>query len=110
MFYPRFALDKNYTNFGRVIAGMDAVDAIARGEPPAKPTKILQASMESDGKAPPVPVAAALPPPPPAPLAPHIDAAPVTAPAPARAPRPAAKPAHKATSSIKAKARPADAE
>ena len=31
VFYPRFALDNRYTNFGRVIAGMDAVDTIERG-------------------------------------------------------------------------------
>ena len=53
VFYPRFALDHRYTNFGRVIAGMDVVDSIARGEPPANPTKIVQASLLSDGKAPP---------------------------------------------------------
>ncbi len=50
VFYPRFALDHRYTNFGRVIAGMDYVDAIQRGEPPANPTKIIQASMLIDGK------------------------------------------------------------
>ncbi|TIX50170.1 peptidylprolyl isomerase [Alteraurantiacibacter aquimixticola] len=49
VFYPRFALDRNYTNFGRVIAGMDGVDAIERGEPPANPTRILQASIAADG-------------------------------------------------------------
>jgi peptidylprolyl isomerase len=49
-FYPRFSLDRKYTNFGRVIAGMDAVDAIQRGEPPANPTLILQASIAADGK------------------------------------------------------------
>ena len=49
-FYPRFSLDRKYTNFGRVIAGMDAVDAIARGEPPADPTVVLQASIAADGK------------------------------------------------------------
>ncbi len=47
VFYPRFALDRKYTNFGRVIAGMDAVDAIERGEPPANPTRIVQASLAS---------------------------------------------------------------
>lgn len=47
VFLPRFALDRRYTNFGRVIAGMDQVDAITRGEPPANPTKIVQASMLS---------------------------------------------------------------
>ncbi|RXZ66226.1 peptidylprolyl isomerase [Pelagerythrobacter rhizovicinus] len=50
VFYPRFSLDKRYTNFGRVIAGMDAVDAIERGEPPANPTRILQASIAADNK------------------------------------------------------------
>src|SRR5688500_622476 len=50
VFYPRFSLDRNYTNFGRVIAGMDAVDAIERGEPPASPTYIVQASIAADGK------------------------------------------------------------
>jgi len=49
-FYPRFSLDKKYTNFGRVIAGMDAVDAINRGEPPPVPTYVVQASIASDGK------------------------------------------------------------
>jgi peptidylprolyl isomerase len=49
-FYPRFRLDRKYTKFGRVIAGMDAVDAIQRGEPPANPTVVLQASIAADGK------------------------------------------------------------
>ena len=59
VFYPRFALDRRYTNFGRVISGMDAVDTIQRGEPPASPTKIVQASMLADGKAVPPPQVAA---------------------------------------------------
>ena len=63
VFYPRFSLDKNYTNFGRVIAGMDAVDAIERGEPPRNPTYIVQASIGADGKP------QKLPPPPAAPVA-----------------------------------------
>ncbi|MDX1704169.1 MAG: peptidylprolyl isomerase [Altererythrobacter ishigakiensis] len=50
VFYPRFSLDKRYTNFGRVIANMEGVDAITRGEPPANPTRILQASLASDNK------------------------------------------------------------
>ncbi|MDE2620073.1 MAG: peptidylprolyl isomerase [Sphingomonadales bacterium] len=61
VFYPRFALDRKYTNFGRVIGGMAYVDAIQRGEPPANPTKILQASLASEHKAqmlPPPPAAA----------------------------------------------------
>ena len=52
MFYPRFSLDKNYTNFGRVIANMAAVDAIQRGEPPTDPTYIVQASLGSQDKPP----------------------------------------------------------
>ena len=59
VFYPRFALDRKYTIFGRVIGGMDVVDRIERGEPPEKPTKILQASLAADNAPPPVvPVAA----------------------------------------------------
>jgi peptidylprolyl isomerase len=61
VFYPRFALDHKYTNFGRVIAGMDMVDAITRGEPPKNPTKVVQASLASEGKAPPPPPAPAAP-------------------------------------------------
>ncbi|HZV10672.1 MAG TPA: peptidylprolyl isomerase, partial [Novosphingobium sp.] len=45
VFYPHMALDRHYTNFGRVIAGMDVVDGIERGEPPANPTRIVQASV-----------------------------------------------------------------
>lgn len=45
VFYPRFALDRKYTVFGRVIAGMNVVDAIERGEPPANPTRIVRAAM-----------------------------------------------------------------
>ena len=48
VFYPRFSLDRRYTNFGRVISNMPAVDAIQRGEPPADPTRILQASIAAD--------------------------------------------------------------
>ncbi|MEY4239927.1 MAG: hypothetical protein RL339_2528 [Pseudomonadota bacterium] len=61
VFYPRFALDHRYTNFGRVIAGMDYVDGIERGEPPANPTKILQASLLSEGKPRPAAPAAVAP-------------------------------------------------
>ncbi|WP_370177384.1 peptidylprolyl isomerase [Alteriqipengyuania sp.] len=55
VFYPRFSLDKRYTNFGRVIEGMDAVDAIARGEPPRNPTRIVQASIAADNRPAPSP-------------------------------------------------------
>ena len=60
-FYPRFSLDKRYTNFGRVIRGMDGVDAIVRGEPPQNPTRILQASIAADNKPVPVPAPPAAP-------------------------------------------------
>lgn len=59
VFYPRFSLDKNYTVFGRVIDNMAAVDAIERGEPPANPTRIVQASLASENK--PIPPAAPQP-------------------------------------------------
>jgi peptidylprolyl isomerase len=52
VFYPHLTLDKKYTNFGRVIQNMAAVDAIQRGEPPANPTYIAQASIASDHKPP----------------------------------------------------------
>ena len=38
-------LDENYTLIGRVVAGMDAVDAIAPGEPPTQPTTIVKADL-----------------------------------------------------------------
>lgn len=76
VFYPRFALDKKYTNFGRVIAGMDVADAIARGEPPANPTKILQASLASENKPQMIP-----PPPPPIAVPAPVAATPIAPPA-----------------------------
>jgi peptidylprolyl isomerase len=48
MFAPRLSLDHKYTVFGRVLDGMQYVDAIARGEPPAHPTKILHAYIAAD--------------------------------------------------------------
>ena len=36
-------LDRNYALVGRVVAGMDAVDKIAPGEPPPEPTTIVRA-------------------------------------------------------------------
>ena len=58
VFYPRSALDRKYTNFGRVISGMATADSIARGEPPAHPTRIIQASIAADNKPAPPPQAA----------------------------------------------------
>jgi len=49
MLMPRFQLDRKYTVFGRVISGMQYADAIAQGEPPADPTRIVSASMEQPG-------------------------------------------------------------
>ena len=43
MFAPRSSLDNNYTVMGRVVKGMDVVDRIEPGEPPANPTKIVKA-------------------------------------------------------------------
>jgi len=43
MFVPNPELDNRYTNMGRVVKGMDVVDRIAPGEPPAEPTKIVRA-------------------------------------------------------------------
>ena len=58
VFYPRFTLDRKYTVFGRVIGGMDVVDRIERGEPPASPTRIVRARIAADGDAPLVPATA----------------------------------------------------
>ena len=52
---PVLKLDRTYTVWGRVFAGMEYVDAIERGEPPANPSKILRASLGSDNVAPPAP-------------------------------------------------------
>ncbi|KAB7646341.1 peptidylprolyl isomerase [Polymorphobacter fuscus] len=52
---PVLKLDRTYTIWGRVIEGMKFVDAIAVGEPPATPTRILKASIETDHVPPPAP-------------------------------------------------------
>lgn len=61
VFQPRLQLDRKYTVFGRVLSGMNYVDAIERGEPPANPTRIVHAYIASDNPPPyqPLPVAAA---------------------------------------------------
>ena len=48
VFQPRLTLDKKYTVFGRVIDGMQWVDAIERGEPPSSPTRIVHAYVGAD--------------------------------------------------------------
>ncbi len=45
MFAPNAGLTGNYTVWGRVTGGMDAVDRIAPGEPPPEPTKIVKARL-----------------------------------------------------------------
>jgi peptidylprolyl isomerase len=55
MLAARLSLDGHYTVFGRVIAGMNFVDALEKGEPPASPSRILQASIAADNKPPPAP-------------------------------------------------------
>jgi len=52
---PVLKLDRTYTVWGRVFAGMEYVDAIERGEPPANPSKIVRASIGTDNVAPPAP-------------------------------------------------------
>jgi cyclophilin family peptidyl-prolyl cis-trans isomerase len=58
MLAPRLSLDGQYTVFGRVVSGMNFVDALTKGEPPADPSRILQASIAADQLAPPPPGAA----------------------------------------------------
>ena len=65
MFGPRFALDGKYTVFGRVVSGMQYVDAVERGEPPLNPSRIVRASIGADNVPPlsPGQLIAATPPP-----------------------------------------------
>ena len=48
MLLPRLSLDGHYTPLGRVISGMEFVDRLQRGEPPANPSRIVQASILAD--------------------------------------------------------------
>jgi cyclophilin family peptidyl-prolyl cis-trans isomerase len=73
---PTLRLDNRYTAFGRVISGMQYVDAIEKGEPPANPSRIVRAWIQADGEN--------------APLVPAP--APVATPAPAPTPTPAPTP------------------
>ncbi|MES2442921.1 MAG: peptidylprolyl isomerase [Pseudomonadota bacterium] len=52
MFAPKLTFDQNYTVFGRVIGGMQWVDAIERGEPPMRPTRIIHAYIAADNPPP----------------------------------------------------------
>lgn len=75
VFQPTLRLDGKYTVFGRVLSGMQYVDAIERGEPPAAPSKVVKAWLASDGKNA-QRVTLVVPPP-------EVAAAPVAAPTPA---------------------------
>jgi peptidylprolyl isomerase len=86
MLAPTFKLDHDYTGFGRVVAGMQFVDQIAPGEPPAQPTKIVRAWLEG-----PMPQAIAEAPGP-APASPQAEA-PAAPAAPAAAEEPKDEPA-----------------
>jgi peptidylprolyl isomerase len=41
-------LDKQYTVWGKVIEGMEAVDGLARGEPPRAPDKMITVRVAAD--------------------------------------------------------------
>lgn len=43
-------LDGEYTAWGRVVSGMEFVDTIALGEPPAEPSKIVRMQVAADVK------------------------------------------------------------
>ena len=47
--------------FGRVLDGMQYVDAIERGEPPSNPTRVLHAYIAADNPPPYTPAAAPAP-------------------------------------------------
>ncbi|SDT86404.1 peptidylprolyl isomerase [Verrucomicrobium sp. GAS474] len=73
-FKPSFFLDSQYTLWGQVVQGMEFVDNITRGEPPANPDKIVRLRVAADVKNETAPVSAA--------------PAPTMAPVPAPAPSP----------------------
>ena len=41
-------LDRKYTVWGKVVSGMEAVDALPKGEPPRNPGKIVSAKVAAD--------------------------------------------------------------
>jgi cyclophilin family peptidyl-prolyl cis-trans isomerase len=84
MLGPKMGLDHKYSAFGRVIEGMATVDAIAVGEPPQQPTRIVRATIGGPLPAPP-PIAAA-------PVAP-VEATPVAKAADPASPAPVEGPA-----------------
>jgi peptidylprolyl isomerase len=67
---PVLKLDRTYTIWGRVVGGMEFVDAIEKGEPPENPSKIIRASIGADRIPPPAPSTPIPPAPKPAAAAP----------------------------------------
>ena len=51
MFEEGSFLNGQYTVIGEVIAGMDVVDKLKRGEPPANPDRIVRMQVAADAKA-----------------------------------------------------------
>lgn len=98
VFQPRLQLDQKYTVFGRVISGMQWVDAIEKGEPPTNPSRIVHAYIAADNP----PAYQNLPAPAAAPAGGGLLLSPTLAPT---AP-PAAKPAPKPTPKAPAKPKP----
>ena len=47
-FKNQYGLDGQYTVWGQVISGMEHVDKIARGEPPANPDKMISVKIAAD--------------------------------------------------------------
>ncbi|WP_244540279.1 peptidylprolyl isomerase [Kaistia soli] len=50
MFADGGFLDGQYTVFGEVVSGMEFVDKIKKGEPPANPDKIIKMQVAADAK------------------------------------------------------------
>ncbi|MSU89974.1 peptidylprolyl isomerase [Rhodobacteraceae bacterium 2CG4] len=48
MFDEGHFLNGQYTNFGRVVSGMEHVDAITKGEPPASPDRMITVRVAAD--------------------------------------------------------------
>ena len=51
MFKDGHFLNGQYTVWGRVISGMEHVDAITRGEPPASPDRMISVRVAADAEA-----------------------------------------------------------
>jgi peptidylprolyl isomerase len=67
MFAENSSLNGQYTVWGKVTSGMEFVDKITRGEPPANPDKIVKMQIAADADKAAAPAAPAAPAPAPAP-------------------------------------------